>query len=86
MIKKDTTYNGWFNRDTWLIALWLNNDYRNYTKMLEDIDYLISLNEKDLKNVLKNDYFYHYDNPDINNANYKELNAMLKETKKDHNL
>ena len=23
-------YNGWCNRDTWLVMLWLNNDYENY--------------------------------------------------------
>jgi len=84
-MRKDTSYNGWFNRDTWLIALWLNNDYENYKRMLKDIDILISLNEDELKSTLK-DYFYHYDNPNINNASYKELNAMFKETKKDHNL
>ncbi len=24
------TYNGWTNRDTWLVMLWLDNDEKNY--------------------------------------------------------
>ena len=24
------TYNGWTNRETWLVSLWLNNDQGNY--------------------------------------------------------
>ena len=23
---EDTTYNGWTNRETWLVALWINNE------------------------------------------------------------
>ncbi len=30
------TYNGWVNRETWLVSLWLNNDECNY-QLLSDI-------------------------------------------------
>jgi len=28
-------YNGYKNRDTWLVVLWLNNDEKNYRKLIE---------------------------------------------------
>ena len=30
-------YNGWTNRDTWLVKLWLDNDYNNYIRVLHKI-------------------------------------------------
>jgi hypothetical protein len=32
---KETTYNGWKNRQTWNVALWLSNDYGLYTAAKE---------------------------------------------------
>jgi hypothetical protein len=29
------TYNGWTNRETWLVSLWLNNDQSSYGVLLE---------------------------------------------------
>lgn len=28
--QEDTTYNGWTNRETWLVNLWLTNDRGTY--------------------------------------------------------
>lgn len=34
----DTTYNGWSNRETWLVSLWLNNDESLYSQLLVAIE------------------------------------------------
>ena len=34
----DTTYNGWSNRETWLVSLWLNNDESLYSQLLAAVE------------------------------------------------
>jgi hypothetical protein len=29
----ENTYNGWLNRETWLVALWLGNDYADQLRV-----------------------------------------------------
>jgi len=36
------TYNGWSNRETWLVSLWLNNDEYNYRLFSEILEMKIS--------------------------------------------
>lgn len=31
----DTTYNGWTNRETWMVNLWLTNDQGTYNALAE---------------------------------------------------
>jgi len=33
-----STYNGWSNRETWLVNLWLNNDESLYSQLLAAIE------------------------------------------------
>ena len=44
--KRDTTYNGWRNRTTWNIMLWLDNDEGAYRYYIERRD---ALKKKGLK-------------------------------------
>ncbi len=37
-VAADTTYNGWSNRETWLVSLWLNNDESLYSQLLEAVE------------------------------------------------
>ncbi|HUD06819.1 MAG TPA: hypothetical protein VMR34_02935 [Candidatus Saccharimonadales bacterium] len=43
-IKK--TYNGWTNRETWLVSLWLNNDPVSYSMFTEALELEASDREK----------------------------------------
>ena len=44
-VNSDTTYNGWTNRETWLVSLWLNNDPISYSMFTEALE----LNTNDLE-------------------------------------
>ena len=37
-----STYNGWSNRETWLVNLWLNNEEDNYRIILQAKNYFKS--------------------------------------------
>ena len=53
-------YNGWCNRDTWLVMLWLNNDQSNYegiTRIVKNTHDLKDLSDLELYGILK-DFYY----------------------------
>ena len=60
-------YNGWCNRDTWLVMLWLNNDQNNYegiTRIVNNTNELKDLSDLELYMILK-DFNYGTDTDKI---------------------
>jgi hypothetical protein len=74
------TYNGWENRDTWLVALWLLNDESNYSimRMFNRID-INELTTDDIQRVFN----YNSDKEVINfdNVNMNQIKQMIMEEK-----
>lgn len=71
------TYNGWTNRDTWLVALWLDNDRKNYEKMQKERFTLSQLSDRALKNTIAN---YHFgDDVNFQRVDWSEIREMIAE-------
>ena len=73
-------YNGWGNRDTWLVMLWLNNDYENYkniTRIIENTENLQQLTDMQLYGILKD--FNYGDKINFNRVDLDELRQGLTE-------
>lgn len=66
-------YNGYCNRDTWLVMLWLNNDRANY-EYIKSIN-INSLNDIELYEVLKSCYYR--DSINFNKVDLDEIRANL---------
>ena len=79
----DTTYNGWKNRDTWNVALWIENDeplYRAAVKFMQDNP------SKDNPYIgfILNEYMTHLVTPDSvewmsDKLDYPALNDMMRD-------
>lgn len=73
-------YNGWCNRDTWLVMLWLNNDQNNYegiTRIVKNTHGLKDLSDMQLYGILKD--FYYRDKINFNKVDLDEVRVALTE-------
>jgi len=84
-VKKDTTYNGWKNYQTWNVALWINNDQGLYNQA---VDYMRGIcknrNAAVYKNFCKWAGLTGTNTPDGiawtgTRLDYKRLNEMMRE-------
>lgn len=73
-------YNGWCNRDTWLVMLWLENDQTNYENMgriVKNTHDLADLTDLMLYGELKD--FYYGDKINFKNVDIDEVRTVLVE-------
>jgi hypothetical protein len=74
------TYNGWKNRDTWLVSMQINNDYGIYKAAVEFMEsykgrkpYLDFVQDAHLEDSIDGGF---YTNSDLS---IRELNSMMRE-------
>lgn len=76
-------YNGWTNRDTWLVMLWLNNDEKNYRRLLHIVNGVgVSKRLRDLTDIElleKLKTFNYGDEINWNKVNLTELKEIILE-------
>jgi hypothetical protein len=79
-------YNGWTNRDTWLVALWLDNDRNNYERVVRVVNgvgrakKLADYTDLELWEKLKDTRLFKYgDEINWNNVNIQEIRERLEE-------
>ncbi len=71
-------YNGWYNMDTWRLALNLDNDEGNYNYLKDNKNKLLRLKRNDLINNLKNNC-YMVDSINYNKVNISEIKELINE-------
>jgi hypothetical protein len=81
-IKTDTTYNGWKNRQTWNVSLWINNDESLYRSAVEFMK--TYKGRKPYASFIKANYMQEDRTPDnikyiSTRICYQELNDMMRE-------
>ena len=47
-------FNGWKNRDTWLVALWIDNDVKNYQTIFQNRKHFLNYTDEALLKSLQN--------------------------------
>ena len=71
LIIMDNTYNGWTNRETWLVGLWFNPEYKR------TIDYLEETLENEFLEMIKDRFgteaHFYVDMIDFHCINWDEL-------------
>jgi hypothetical protein len=76
---ENVKYNGWANRDTWLVALWLNNSENNYNTVKAYYNLLAGADSVMLRNTFESGIWIFGDEINFSKVNYKEIARVIKE-------
>lgn len=71
-------YNGWANRDTWLVVTWMDNDRSNYEKFKGNRTSWLKLQKPAFLTMLKRN-LKTLDKINFNNVNVSEVKRNMRE-------
>ena len=75
----EKNYNGFTNRDTWLVALWLNNDEYNYRSVKAFYNILAGSDSIMLRSSFESGLWNFGDKINFSKVDYKTIARVIKE-------
>lgn len=70
-------YNGWTNRDTWLVALWIDNDRKNYQTMTQNKEHFLKYTDEAFRKSLQ--HLNYGDKIDFSKVDINEIREIVRE-------
>lgn len=70
-------FNGWTNRDTWLVALWIDNDRTNYETVAKNREHFLNYTDEALRKSLQ--HLNYGDKIDFSKVDVNDIRDMMKE-------
>jgi hypothetical protein len=70
-------YNGWTNRDTWLVALWIDNDRKNYQTMTQNKEHFLNYTDEAFRKSLQ--HLNYGDEIDFSKVDINEIREIVRE-------
>ena len=71
-MKKDETYNGWTNYETWCAGLWLDNDETRYKTLVNKVRFVDETDDDDVED------FQDFLKAAVNHMTFNDLHCDLK--------
>lgn len=71
-------YNGWKNRDTWLVALWIDNERTNYNTLTRNKEHFLKYTDEAFRKSLEH-LNYGGDSVDFSKVDLNEIREVIQE-------